>query len=148
MLCNRCPLKREGQTRVRDEMLYESVWGTIVYRRKTCKQVQIHTWHNWKLCQMIHELWYGHNHPENDHVNGSRHGHSDPLKRIIMKPRYGCTHPIMRRITYDNSCYGRSHPSERDMYINITISHHFATWTFVIWAQGITLQHNPSKYKF
>ena len=32
-------LKREGQTRVRDEMLYESVQGTIVFHRKTCKQV-------------------------------------------------------------------------------------------------------------
>jgi len=28
MLCNRCPLKREGRTRVRDEMIYKSMWGT------------------------------------------------------------------------------------------------------------------------
>ncbi len=81
---------------------------------------------------MIHGSWNGCNHPENDHVNGSRYGHNHPPKRIIMKPRYGHNHPIMRRITYDNSWYGRSHPSERDMYINITMSHHFTTWTFVI----------------
>ena len=127
------PLKHEGWARVRDEMLYESVRGTKVCHWKTCKQVQIHM-HNWKLYQMIHESWYGHSHPDNDHVNGSKHGCSHPLKAIIMKPMYGRSHPIMRRITYVNSWYGRIHPSERDMYINIIMSHHFATWTLVIWA--------------
>ena len=28
MLCNICPLKREGRARVRDEMLYKSMQGT------------------------------------------------------------------------------------------------------------------------
>lgn len=126
MLYNRCPLKREGRIRARDEMLYEWVWGTGVYHWKTRKKVQIHI-HNWKLCQMIHEAWYGGRHLENDNVNGSRHGRNHPIKRIISKPRYGRSHPIMRRITYDNSWYGHNHPFERNMYINITMSHRFST---------------------
>jgi len=76
---------------------------------------------------MIHESWHGSNHPENDHVNKSRHGHNHSSKRIIMKARYGRSHPIMRRITYDNSWYGHRHPFEREMHINLTMSHHFAT---------------------
>ena len=81
---------------------------------------------------MIHESWHAHNHPVNDHVNGSRYGRNQLSKRIIMKPRYGRNHPIMRRITYNNSWYGHSHPSERDMYINMTMSHCLATWTCVV----------------
>jgi len=47
-----------------------------------------------------------------------------------MKTRYGHSHPIMRRITYDNSWSSHSQPSDRDMHIIITMSHHFTTWTF------------------
>jgi len=78
---------------------------------------------------MIHESWHGGNHPKNDHVNGSRYGHNHSSKRI----------------KYDNSWYGHNHPSERDIHINITMSHHLATWTFVIKVQGVALQHDPIK---
>ncbi len=75
MLCNRCPLKHEGRARVRDEMLYKSVRGTGL----SSQHLQESKIHIHKLISFSNDtLWHGHNHPENDHVNGSR---------------YGCNHP-------------------------------------------------------
>lgn len=94
---------------------------------------------------MIHESRYGNSHLENDHVNGSMYGCSHPSKRIITKPRYGRNHLIMRRITYDKSWSSCSQPSNRDMHVIITMSHHFRSWTFMIWVQDLALQHDPEK---
>ena len=44
--------------------------------------------------------------------------------------------------------HGRSHPNKGIMYITMNDSSLLATWTFVIEAQGLSLQKNLSKYKF
>ena len=43
MLCNKCPLKREGEAGVRDEMIYESVWGTSLSLEKLQESTHTYT---------------------------------------------------------------------------------------------------------
>ena len=43
LMCNIFPLKHEGRTRVRGEMLYEYVLGPGRHRRKTCTNKHIYT---------------------------------------------------------------------------------------------------------
>ena len=46
----------------------------------------------------------------------------------------------IQRMIISKPRYGRNHPSKRDMYINMTLSHRLTTWTCVILAEGIALQ--------